>query len=127
MTQPVQGSGWQQPQGTSPVQGSGWQGGPAMQPAPDGSWAFPGQPPSTVQVRTYVTQQQYQIDAAQMAQAGWFPIAQTQVEGDRSAALLILGIIGLLFLLVPGILILILWAVKRGPSKLTVTYQYRAP
>ena len=88
------------------------------------------QPPPQVQVRTYTgksAQHSFQLDAARMSQAGWFPIAQTWVEGDRSTGLLIVGVIGLLFVLVPGILILIGWAVYRGPGSLTVTYQYRAP
>jgi len=44
-----------------------------------------------------------------MSQAGWLPIAQTWVEGDRSTLLLVVGVIGLLFGVVPGILMLIGW------------------
>lgn len=101
------------------------------------SWAsqqpnggFPGQPPPQVQVRTYAgkdAQRQYQIDAAQMSQANWFPVAQTWVEGPRRTLLLVLGILGLLFILLPGILFLIAWLVYRRPGSLTVTYQYRPP
>jgi len=87
------------------------------------------QPPPQVQVRTYTgktAQHSFQLDAARMSQAGWLPIAQTWVEGDRSTLLLVVGVIGLLFGVVPGILILIGWAVYRGPGSLTVTYQYRS-
>lgn len=100
-------------------------------PAVQGSWA--AQPPAQVnqpqiEVRTYSgsnAQGYFQQDAAQMSAAGWFPIAQAVVEGRRSGFILILGIIGLLFFIVPGLVFLVIWAVYHGPSSLTVTYQYR--
>ena len=106
---------------------------PVLPAAP--AWATPqpnawstAQPMGSVVVRHYGggnAQQAFQLDATQMSAAGWFPITQSWIEGQRSAALLILGIIGLLFFIIPGLIILVIWAAYRGAGSLTVTYQYR--
>lgn len=66
----------------------------------------------------------FQIDGAQMARAGWFPVAQTWVEGERTTWILLAGILGLFLLILPGVAAIIYWAIYRGPGMLTVTYQY---
>jgi hypothetical protein len=70
---------------------------------------------------------EFQAAAVQMAQGGYYPISQPYTAGTKShsAGLFILGLIGLLFFIVPGILILLVWAVvtTSPPGMLTVTYQ----
>jgi len=68
---------------------------------------------------------EFQAAAVQMAQGGDYPISQPYTAGTKShsAGLFILGLIGLLFFIVPGILILLVWAVvtTSHPGMLTVT------
>ena len=59
-----------------------------------------------------------------MARSGWFPVAQTWVEGERTTWILTAGILGLFLLILPGVAAIIYWAIYRGPGLLTVTYQY---
>lgn len=72
-------------------------------------WSFepkPAQPQASIEVRIYTggnAQAAFQADT-QMSRAGSFPVGQTWVEGSRSTGLLILAIIGLLFLIVPGLI-----------------------
>jgi predicted membrane protein len=82
---------------------------------------------SGVVVRTYVNADQFANDAATMAAAGYFPVAQSPGRDVRNPVLLILGIVGLV--LAPlGILFLLLWLRSSHPSgSLVVTYQWRAP
>ena len=76
---------------------------------------------------SFVAGQAFQQDAANMAVGGYYPINQTYVPGgeSHSTGLFILGILGLLLLIVPGLLILLVWAVhtSQEPGMLTVTYQ----
>jgi hypothetical protein len=78
-------------------------------------------------VYTYANAAEFQAGAAHMARGGYYPINQSYKPGATShnPLLLILGIIGLLFFIIPGVILLIIWAAytTTGPAILTVTYQ----
>jgi hypothetical protein len=78
-------------------------------------------------VYTYANAAEFQAGAAHMARGGYYPINQSYKPGATShnPLLLILGIIGLLFFILPGVILLIIWAAytTTGPAILTVTYQ----
>lgn len=85
---------------------------------------------SHVVVRRYIGKQEqafvdFQVDAAQMSRAGWFPTAQQYIPGAWGAGAFVIAV--LLFLLVFGILVLIYLLLVKPAGTLVVTYQYRGP
>ncbi len=67
----------------------------------------------------------FQIDAAQMARASWYPTLQYYLPGSWSAAAILFAL--LLFLVVFGILVLIYMLIFPPDGTLVVTYEYRGP
>ena len=81
-----------------------------------------------VVVRRYVGKQDrafvdFQIDAAQMARAGWYPTVQYYLPGSWSAAAILVAL--LLFFVVFGILVLIYMLIFPPDGTFVVTYEYR--
>lgn len=64
---------------------------------------------------------EFQAAAVQMAQGGYYPISQSYTAGTKShsTGLFIFGLIDLLFFIVPGILILLVFVIGftwHGPA-----------
>ena len=86
-----------------------------------------------VEIRRYATVDQFQVDAATMATAGWIVVAQSEASAGLNGAwvgvALIVALIGLLLfwpLLILALLVLILAAVN-GRKQLVVTYRPTIP
>ena len=86
-----------------------------------------------VEIRRYATVDQFQVDAATMAEAGWIVVAQSEssvgMNGAWIGVALIIALIGLLLFwpaLIVAILVLILAAVN-GRKQLIVTYRPTIP
>ena len=83
-----------------------------------------------VVVRRYVGKQDqafadFQVDAAQMAQAGWFPTVQTYLPGSRSTLAIVIAIFLILFVF--GILVVLYMLFFPPDGAMVVTYEYRGP
>lgn len=81
-----------------------------------------------VEVRRYLSISHFQQDAARMAQAGWFPVAQSETTGGPSitwlTTALIVAFIGLLLfwpLLILALVLLVVAFLARS-KELVVTY-----
>jgi hypothetical protein len=67
----------------------------------------------------------FQVDAAQMSRADWFPTAQQYIPGSWGPAAILLAVV--LFFVIFGIFILIYMVLVKPDGTLVVTYQYRGP
>ena len=65
----------------------------------------------------------FQRDAAEMAKARWYPVAQSWAPGSWGAGAFVLAL--LLCLVLVGILIFIYMLIVKPDGTLTVTYQWR--
>lgn len=93
---------------------------------------MPPPPPSTqtpVEIRRYVTVDQFRIDAANMAAAGWIVVAQSETTGaigggwaTLGALVLVLSVLFFLPGILLGLLLFIVAAVSRS-KQLVVTYR----
>ncbi|HEY7937694.1 MAG TPA: hypothetical protein VID26_11265 [Candidatus Limnocylindrales bacterium] len=81
-------------------------------------------------VRRYVGKQDqafadFQVDAAQMARAGWFPTVQHYLPGSWPAGAIFIAF--LLILFVFGILVLVYMLIFPPDGALVVSYEYQGP